>query len=325
MRGENLSGISARGTVFRDVRLDQADLSRADLAECAFFEVTLEGANLRRADLSKTLFRNTPILGVQLAGARLHAVSLDSVELVGIDLRRSEWIGASLERAKLDGSDLSGADLSRASFMGASLIGAKLLKSRCVGTDFRAAQLARALLEGSALEGVNAQGADFSEAILALCREAGVSTAVESSSTAPWATMDRLRPLVDLWMCDVKHIDPGRHRELTGGDNRAILANIRRLCEAGAKALLRLPLVPGLNDDDVGLRALGGFVRQVNPTEGLEVLPYHRLGEGKYDRIRKAYPLGNLNSAEDDDIRRAAQLLREGGAERVFCERIPDL
>lgn len=164
----------------------------------------------------------------------------------------------------------------------------------------------------------------FAEAILRLCRKAGISTTIESSCAAPWATLERLISLVDMWMCDVKHVDPAKHRDLVGADNGVILNNLRKLCKI-ADVMLRLPLVPGLNDDEAGLRALGAFVREVNPRRGLEVMPYHRLGEGKYERIQKTYSLDELPAATDGDIRRAADLLHKGGAERVFCERIPEL
>ena len=54
-------------------------------------------------------------------------------------------------------------------------------------------------------------------------------------------------------------------------------------------------------------------------------MPFHRFGEGKYERIRKDYALNELRSAEDDEVRRAVDLLRDAGAERVFCERLPDI
>ena len=166
---------------------------------------------------------------------------------------------------------------------------------------------------------------EFTEAILRLCRKEGIATAVETSSATAWAVMDRIRPLVDLWMCDIKHVDPQQHRDLTGSDNRAILTNLRNLSQNGAKMILRLPLIPGLNDDEAGLRTLGAFVKAATPSGGLELMPYHRLGGGKYERVQKEYGLDDLEPATDDDIRRAAKYLSEGGAENIFCERVPDL
>ena len=166
---------------------------------------------------------------------------------------------------------------------------------------------------------------EFSVAILELCRQGEVATAVETSSLAPWSILERFLPLVDYWMCDVKHMDAPRHRELTGVDNRQILANVRQLCATGAPVMIRLPLIPGLNDDEAGLRALGAFVAELSPSEGLEIMPYHRIGQGKYERIEKEYGLKELPEASDDDVRRAAALLREEGATRLSCQRVQDL
>lgn len=166
---------------------------------------------------------------------------------------------------------------------------------------------------------------DFAEALLRLCRADGISTAVESSCATSWSLIERLRPFVDLWMCDVKHLDPVQHRALTGSDNVVAHENIRRLCEEGARMMLRLPLIPSLNDDEENLRALGGFVRKLEPSHGLEILPYHRIAIDKYRRLRKDYTLDTLREGNEEDVRRAAAILRESGAARVFNRRMPDL
>ena len=165
---------------------------------------------------------------------------------------------------------------------------------------------------------------DFSEAILRLARTAQISTAMESSCATSWDIIQRLEGLVDLWMIDVKHMDAGKHRELTGGDNGIVLENIRRLASAGVEMILRLPLVPGFNDQPSSLELLGALASEIQPSGGLEVMPFHRFGEGKYDRIRKDYDLDDLKSAEDDEVLSAVEILREAGAARVFCERLPD-
>jgi pyruvate formate lyase activating enzyme len=166
---------------------------------------------------------------------------------------------------------------------------------------------------------------EFVAAVLALCRAEGIATAVETSSLAAWTTIESLLPLVDYWMCDIKHVDPVRHRELTGADGRLVQANVTRLAATGRPVLLRLPLVPGLNDDEEGLLELGRLAASLQPSEGLEIMPYHRIGQGKYSRIEQAYALEGRPEASDDDIRRAARLLRQGGAAAVSCQRLQDL
>jgi pyruvate formate lyase activating enzyme len=166
---------------------------------------------------------------------------------------------------------------------------------------------------------------EFTAAILQLCRQAEVSTALETSCLCPWATVERFLPLVDYWMCDIKHIDAQRHRELTGADNTLILNNLRQLCASGARVLLRLPLIPGLNDQEEALLQLGAFVAELAPSEGLEVMPYHRIGTGKYGRMDKEYSLTDLPEASDDDVRRGAAVLRQAGVSQLTCQRVPDL
>lgn len=163
---------------------------------------------------------------------------------------------------------------------------------------------------------------EFAEALLILARAEGIHTAVESTLATSWSVVDRLAPLVDWWMCDVKHVDAGRHRELTGADNGASLANLRKLSASGARLVLRYPLVPGLNDDVEGLRALAAFVLDTRPSDGLEIIPYHRIGADKYARVRLDYGLPDVPDATRDDVGKAIATMRAAGVDAA-CEPMP--
>ena len=106
-----------------------------------------------------------------------------------------------------------------------------------------------------------------------------------TSGFAPFDHLERLLPFVDLWLYDIKAVDDALHRELTGVSNERILANVRELHRRGVALLLRLPLVPGYNDRDEQLQALAALARELPGTLGVEIMPYHRLGEGKLDRL----------------------------------------
>jgi pyruvate formate lyase activating enzyme len=166
---------------------------------------------------------------------------------------------------------------------------------------------------------------EFSRVILERCREENIHTVVETSSATGWSIMETFLPLVDMWLCDVKQVDPKRHRELTGSDNKAILENVRNLCASGAHITIRLPLIPSLNDDEDSLEALGAYYKEIQPKGGLQLMPYHRLGTDKYDRVHKEYGLLELEEATDDHVRAAAKILKDSGVDHVFCDRIPDL
>lgn len=126
---------------------------------------------------------------------------------------------------------------------------------------------------------------DFSEELLRQAKAAGLHCALETSGFAPFDHIERLLPFVDLWLYDLKAVDEDLHRELTGVSNERILANVRELHRRGVALLLRLPLVPGYNDRDEDLQAIAALARELPGTLGVEIMPYHRLGEGKLDRL----------------------------------------
>jgi pyruvate-formate lyase-activating enzyme len=103
-----------------------------------------------------------------------------------------------------------------------------------------------------------------------------------SRALADWETFRELAPM---WN-GIKHMDDEAHRRLTGAGNRRILDNLRGLFRMGKKVLIRMPLIPGLNDDPAGLEAAFAMLReeavQGADIAGVELLPYHRYGEGKY-------------------------------------------
>ena len=146
---------------------------------------------------------------------------------------------------------------------------------------------------------------DFSAEILRLCRDNGIHTAIETSLYAPFETVSEVLPLADYLFVDLKHMDPVAHRRFTGVDNRLVLDNLRRLAQTGfhGELVVRVPLVPGCNDDDENLRETACMVSGLSDFTALsdraglpvlrhlELLPYHRLGLDTYRRLGVDYPL----------------------------------
>ena len=154
---------------------------------------------------------------------------------------------------------------------------------------------------------------DFTVSLLAAAREAGVHTAVESCSFAPRPVVDRVFAHVDLGLLDVKHMDSETHRRLTGVPNETILANIRRVRrDLGVPVILRMPLVPGLNDDEANLDALGRFAAELDAEVNL--LPYHRMGESKNEGLGRPKKLGVVPPEEAHMARCRAVAARYGAA-----------
>lgn len=128
---------------------------------------------------------------------------------------------------------------------------------------------------------------DFLRSLLGACRRKGFHTCLDTCGFGPWTVLDELREDVDLFLYDLKLVDNQRHREVTGVSNERILANLRALSRHGECILLRVPLIPGINDDEASLRAIGTLALSLPALEGIDVLPYHEIGRDKYERLGK--------------------------------------
>jgi pyruvate formate lyase activating enzyme len=155
---------------------------------------------------------------------------------------------------------------------------------------------------------------EFSTALLAAAKAAGLHTAVETCGAVPWPSFEAVRGLVDLWLFDLKESDPERHREFTGASNRQILANLAQLHDSGARILARLPLVPGLNARPEHLRAVAQLVEGLPGLVGVEVMPYHRLGLAKRQRLGLAADGFEAQAPEVGEVAAWVAQLRALGA-----------
>ncbi len=137
--------------------------------------------------------------------------------------------------------------------------------------------------------------ADFSRELLEGAQKEQIHCAVESCGFAPWKLIESMIPLVDLWLYDIKCIDPEKHALLTGQSNRIILENLRKLDASGAGIELRCPLIPGKNDSDAELKDILRFAGTLRNLTGIRPEPYHPFGEDKLlrlgrERIRQSIP-----------------------------------
>jgi len=126
---------------------------------------------------------------------------------------------------------------------------------------------------------------EFTEALLKGAKAEGVHCCVETSGFAAFSCLERILPLVDLFLYDVKDTDKARHVEFTGVPNDVILRNIKKLHGGGARVRLRLPLIPGCNDRDDHFRGVADLVKTMPNLEGIQIMPYHALGRSKLARM----------------------------------------
>lgn len=134
----------------------------------------------------------------------------------------------------------------------------------------------------------------FAHALLSAAKSRGLHTALDTSGFCPWEPLDGLSRCVDLFLYDIKHMDPEKHLLLTGVSNERILDNLGRLSEAGKPVWIRVPLIPGLNDEEANYHAMGRWFSTLKSVERIEILRYHPLAASKYERMGGDYRLKRL-------------------------------
>ena len=149
--------------------------------------------------------------------------------------------------------------------------------------------------------------------LLKACRDRGLHTAVDTSGFASWSIFERVRPYVNLFLYDLKLMDEARHRRQTGVSNRKILANLARLADLGHRTIVRIPVIPGVNDSTTDLRQAGEFLADLPTRLPVELLAYHHTGLAKYRGLGLEYGLPDLRPPEAARMEAVAGILREYG------------
>jgi pyruvate formate lyase activating enzyme len=153
----------------------------------------------------------------------------------------------------------------------------------------------------------------FLGALLEACRAQEIHTAVDTSGLAPWETLEAIRPNVDLFLYDLKLMDDAKHRLYTGASNRQILSNLQALAERGAPVHVRVPIIPGVNDDPENIRLTGEFLASLPNLRGLTVLAYHQIGIEKYNSLGMSYSMESTRVPGDEMMAQIAHTLRGYG------------
>jgi pyruvate formate lyase activating enzyme len=152
--------------------------------------------------------------------------------------------------------------------------------------------------------------------LLALLRESkarGLHTAVDTCGFATGETLELIRPYVDLFLYDLKVMDDRLHRRFTSVSNGCILKNLEMLSRQGHALVLRVPIVPGVNDEDAAIGELGRFMAGLPHLARVDILAYHRTGAEKYSRLGRAYPLPDAQPPSEARMAEIARQLQQFG------------
>lgn len=155
--------------------------------------------------------------------------------------------------------------------------------------------------------------ADFAAELLRACKAAGLHTAIESAASSTYDKIEKLLPYLDLYLMDIKIMDPEKHKEYTGIDNSRILENARRVAKSGVELIIRTPVIPGVNDTAEQIRAISRFARELGTVKEHHLLPYHRLGQDKYAGLGRNYALKDVEPPEKEKMEYLLSVAEESG------------
>jgi pyruvate formate lyase activating enzyme len=155
----------------------------------------------------------------------------------------------------------------------------------------------------------------FVSKLLEQCVLHGVNTAVETCGHALWENIKETLPFVDTLFYDLKHMDDGIHKKITGVGNSLIIENLKKIdaVQRNFPIIVRMPIIPGVNDSNDNINALGEFCKKLNNLKEIQFLSYHRLGIETYKKLSIPYALDGLEPPDKGLIEHKTALLKEMG------------
>ena len=163
---------------------------------------------------------------------------------------------------------------------------------------------------------------EFLRELLKAAKEKKLHTAVETSLFTKWEIIRGCLPYLDFMFMDFKLVDEKEHEKYTGVSNKLILENMKKISEYkkdhSLEVVVRTPVIPSINDDEVTIRHMGEWIAENAPEiDHYQLLPYHRLGRGKYANIGKEYSLTEIEIPDSDLMKRLEKILEECGLKIV--------
>lgn len=143
----------------------------------------------------------------------------------------------------------------------------------------------------------------FTGDLLRAAKAVGINTAMESMACAKWETIEQILPYLDHYLMDIKHINSAKHKVFTGKGNELMLDNARKIADSRqTKLSIRVPVIPTFNDSPEEIRNIALFADKLSGVEDIYLLPYHRLGQDKYEGLGRTYELPDILPPEPEHM-----------------------
>lgn len=154
---------------------------------------------------------------------------------------------------------------------------------------------------------------EFAAALLKAAKAEGISTAIETTSFAPFGTIEKILPYIDYYLMDIKHMDSIKHKEYTGVPNELILENAEKIAKRGVNLTVRTPVIPTFNDSEEDIGAIARFASRLPGVKEMHVLPYHRIGLDKYAGLGREYTLKDITPPENGKMESLLKIVNSYG------------
>ena len=156
---------------------------------------------------------------------------------------------------------------------------------------------------------------EFLLALLEQCRARRIHTAVDTTCHADPKVVQDVAERADLLLCDIKHMNASMHEQFTGVSNNLILSNIRRLGEAGTKVIIRVPIIPGFNDDRDNIAGTAEFIASLKTIRRIDILPYNSGAKEKAMRLASKFDPMETQAPGDEAMKAIAGVFERAGLE----------
>lgn len=144
---------------------------------------------------------------------------------------------------------------------------------------------------------------EFAYALLKTAKTKGINTALESMACAKYETIEKILPYLDTYLMDIKHTNPDKHKEFCGRDNILMLENARKVAESGlTRLVIRVPVIPTFNDTVEEISDIARFADKLPGVDKIHLLPYHRLGQDKYEGLGREYLMKDILIPENSHM-----------------------
>ncbi|MFB0563006.1 MAG: glycyl-radical enzyme activating protein [Candidatus Lokiarchaeia archaeon] len=160
---------------------------------------------------------------------------------------------------------------------------------------------------------------EFLTELFKKCKEENIHTAIDTCGYVKWETLEEILQYTDLVLYDLKQMDPEKHIEQTGVPLQPILDTLKKIDAMGKPIWIRTPVIPGYTDDEENIRKIAEFLSELKNVKRWDLLPYHKLGEPKMERLDREYALKGLEPPEKEYMLKLKGIADSYKIENVTC------